>query len=295
MLTREFFFWGAAPVPGRKIDNSPVLIICSLIRYVLWSFKLRKKLPSWPSFQSEFFYHFNAMLARQKNLKDQYNLATFLNPTEKNKLKKSLKLLYFCCLISSLCRIVMALGGAKAETETDEELMDVGNDGEGGDNGIGDQVDEEALLREAEKLLQSPSSLKDKVEQKLIANPVTRPGSVLSLVGSLIINPERGTGIGNTDSGPENGTGTRTDTGTESSSGCNNDKGNDAFKGKIIHQQVATKPNGSKEPPHIQSVSDSKDTGTGTGPDFFKKKTELVHEYRQCKSKLEACVCIGLW
>jgi hypothetical protein len=143
----------------------------------------------------------------------------------------------------------MALGGAKAETETDEELMDVGNDGEGGDNGIGDLVDEDDLLKDADKLLQSPSSLKDKVAQKLIANPVTRPGSVLSLVGSLIINPDRGTGIGNTDTGPENSTGTRTDTGIETSTGCNNDKGSDAFKGKIINQQAATKPNGSEELP----------------------------------------------
>jgi hypothetical protein len=68
-MTREFFFWGAAPDRGRKIDNVPVLIICSLIRYVLWSFKLRKKLPSWPSFQSEFFYLFNAMLASSKKFK----------------------------------------------------------------------------------------------------------------------------------------------------------------------------------------------------------------------------------
>jgi hypothetical protein len=67
--TLEFSFWGVAPEPGRKIDNVPVLIICSLIRYTLWTFKLRKKLPSWPSFQSEFFYHLNSMLASPKKFK----------------------------------------------------------------------------------------------------------------------------------------------------------------------------------------------------------------------------------
>jgi hypothetical protein len=116
----------------------------------------------------------------------------------------------------------MASGSAKAETtETDEELMDVGNDGDGGDNGSGELVDEDDLLKDADKLLQSPSSLKEKVAQKLIADPVTRPGSVSSNVGSLIINPDRGAGIGNSDTGPKTSTGTSTDTSTEINTGCN--------------------------------------------------------------------------
>jgi hypothetical protein len=56
------FLTGLWETDGRKEFSNCVAIVCSVLKYCLWIFKLRKKLPSWHSFESEFFYFFNVML-----------------------------------------------------------------------------------------------------------------------------------------------------------------------------------------------------------------------------------------
>jgi hypothetical protein len=59
---KEIYFTGILS-DGTKDDFVlPVFLICCVIKYTLWNFKLRHKLPGWYSFHSEFFYTFNLIV-----------------------------------------------------------------------------------------------------------------------------------------------------------------------------------------------------------------------------------------
>jgi hypothetical protein len=67
-VTKNIFFTGIMNEENSTL-SLPVLLICSLLKYILWIFKLRKKLPSWPSFNSEFFYYFNVLIESSRKFK----------------------------------------------------------------------------------------------------------------------------------------------------------------------------------------------------------------------------------
>jgi hypothetical protein len=57
-----FFFTGCYRIDNRNELSVPVLIIFNVLRYAVWNFKLRKKLPSWHGLNSEFLYVFDTIL-----------------------------------------------------------------------------------------------------------------------------------------------------------------------------------------------------------------------------------------
>jgi hypothetical protein len=57
---------------GDKVFFSrPVLIVFNILRFILWNFKLRKKLPTWPSVCSEFYYFFNTLIKCSRKFQDE--------------------------------------------------------------------------------------------------------------------------------------------------------------------------------------------------------------------------------
>jgi hypothetical protein len=67
-IDKTLFFTGAMYTDTNQLINfqKPVLIVFSLLRYCLWNFKLRKKLPTWHGITSEFFYHMHIMSLSSK-------------------------------------------------------------------------------------------------------------------------------------------------------------------------------------------------------------------------------------
>jgi hypothetical protein len=68
-VDKSVFFTGSKRDDDRDayIFREEVLIIFSLIRFVFWCFKTRKKLPSWHGVCGDFFYTLNVMLKSSKN------------------------------------------------------------------------------------------------------------------------------------------------------------------------------------------------------------------------------------
>jgi hypothetical protein len=59
---KEIYFTGIVH-DGTKDDFVlPVFLVCCILKYTLWNFKLKHKLPGWYSFHSEFFYTFNLII-----------------------------------------------------------------------------------------------------------------------------------------------------------------------------------------------------------------------------------------
>jgi hypothetical protein len=71
-VKKTVFFTGIVD-EEKKVFSLPIFFICSLLKYILWVFKLKKKLPNWPSFNSEFLYHFNILMASSLKLSDVIN------------------------------------------------------------------------------------------------------------------------------------------------------------------------------------------------------------------------------
>jgi hypothetical protein len=71
-VKKTVFFTGTVD-EEKNIFSPPILFICSLLKYILWFFKLKKKLPNWPSFNSEFLYHFNILMASSWKLNEIVN------------------------------------------------------------------------------------------------------------------------------------------------------------------------------------------------------------------------------
>jgi hypothetical protein len=67
--TRTLFFTG---IVGTNVKNFslPVLLVLSLFKYILWNFKLRKKLPSWPSLNNEFLYMFDIITKSSRKIQE---------------------------------------------------------------------------------------------------------------------------------------------------------------------------------------------------------------------------------
>jgi phage-related protein len=59
---RDTYFTGIVFTASKNEFSLPVFVICCLMKYIFWCFKLKNKLPTWHSFNSEFFYVFNVML-----------------------------------------------------------------------------------------------------------------------------------------------------------------------------------------------------------------------------------------
>jgi hypothetical protein len=75
-LGKKMFFTGVVR-DGDTYASAAVLTVCKLLQYVLWSFKLRKKLPTWPSFKSEFLYMHNIILLSSPKYRDEVTRCTF--------------------------------------------------------------------------------------------------------------------------------------------------------------------------------------------------------------------------
>jgi hypothetical protein len=67
----QFFFTGCYQINNRYELSVLVLIIFNVLRYAVWNFKLRKKLPSWHGLNSEFLYCFDTIL----NVSRKFNAA----------------------------------------------------------------------------------------------------------------------------------------------------------------------------------------------------------------------------
>jgi hypothetical protein len=52
------FFSGCVMLQNKRVHIRPLSMVFNILRFILWNFKLRKKLPTWPSVVSEFFYFF---------------------------------------------------------------------------------------------------------------------------------------------------------------------------------------------------------------------------------------------
>jgi hypothetical protein len=65
VVTKELFFTG---IRDNKFELA-TLIVMSVIKFCLWQFKLRKKVPSWYAFISDFNFIFNSLTASSKRLK----------------------------------------------------------------------------------------------------------------------------------------------------------------------------------------------------------------------------------
>jgi hypothetical protein len=57
----------------KMVFSFPLAIVCGLIKFVLWNFKLRKRLPTWPSVVSDFFFIFSSMLGASRTFEDDVN------------------------------------------------------------------------------------------------------------------------------------------------------------------------------------------------------------------------------
>jgi hypothetical protein len=63
----------------------PLAIIGGLFKFVLWNFKLRKRLPTWPSVVSDFFFIFSSMLGASRKFEGEVNRCNlFKRSTEEN-------------------------------------------------------------------------------------------------------------------------------------------------------------------------------------------------------------------
>jgi hypothetical protein len=65
VLTKELFFTGTRENKFELVT----LIVMSVIKFCLWQFKLRKKVPTWYAFISDFNFIFNSLTASSKKLK----------------------------------------------------------------------------------------------------------------------------------------------------------------------------------------------------------------------------------
>jgi exonuclease III len=66
VLSKAYFFTGEDDT-GTFYDT--VFLLVSLFKYALWQFKLRKKVPSWPSLRHEFLYLLNIIMGSNKAIR----------------------------------------------------------------------------------------------------------------------------------------------------------------------------------------------------------------------------------
>jgi hypothetical protein len=57
-MSKKFFFTGCTDEGGTTVFSRPAAIVFNVLSFVLWNFKLRKKLPTWPGVIAEFFLYF---------------------------------------------------------------------------------------------------------------------------------------------------------------------------------------------------------------------------------------------
>jgi hypothetical protein len=65
----SYYLTGCYNPDNSKEISVPVLIIFNVLRYAIWIFKIRKKLPSWHGLNSEFLYIFDTILRVSKKFK----------------------------------------------------------------------------------------------------------------------------------------------------------------------------------------------------------------------------------
>jgi hypothetical protein len=65
-MSKSNFFTGVDDT-GTFYDT--VFLVVSLFKYALWQFKLRKKVPSWPSLKHEFLYLLNILMGSNKTIR----------------------------------------------------------------------------------------------------------------------------------------------------------------------------------------------------------------------------------
>jgi hypothetical protein len=65
------FFSGCVTLQNKLVHIRPLSIVFNVLRFILWNFKLRKKLPTWPSVVSEFFYFFNVLLKCSRKFQEE--------------------------------------------------------------------------------------------------------------------------------------------------------------------------------------------------------------------------------
>jgi hypothetical protein len=148
-------------------------------------------------------------------------------------------------LISILCRSGMASGEESTDNIlklTEEELMDTG-----------EQARVEDIMKNADGLLNSPSSRKENVK-KLPVVDKNRAGSVSALVSNLDI----GTG-----SSSQPGAGLGAGTGTESSN----------ISVPLPNINITQQPNGSESLARIQSIQVTNHGSNNTDPDIHRSAT----------------------
>jgi hypothetical protein len=69
-ITKTIYF------TGTDSDNNfiePVFVTCNVFRYILWTFKLKNKLPSWPAFINDFQYLMSILCGSNKKLRTRIN------------------------------------------------------------------------------------------------------------------------------------------------------------------------------------------------------------------------------
>jgi hypothetical protein len=64
-LTKELFFTGIS----EHVADEGFFVVATVLKYILWQFKLRKKLPSWPAVESELNYTLGIIMGSSKKLK----------------------------------------------------------------------------------------------------------------------------------------------------------------------------------------------------------------------------------
>jgi hypothetical protein len=179
-----FFLSGCEIRRDKLVYSKPVSIIFNILRFILWNFKLRKKLPTWPSVVSEFIIISMCCLNVLGTFKKKFSLVIVSSTTGNNKA------IIFAVhiLINLLCRkhmetdgLVPPHNGGRAE----DNPMDVNGRGEG-DKQPETQEELEELMQEAEKLLGSLAPHKDPKNSNALVQFC--PRSVSSLVNSLNLN-----------------------------------------------------------------------------------------------------------
>jgi hypothetical protein len=58
---------------NKLVFSLPLAIVCGLLKFVLCNFKLRKRLPTWPSVVSDFFFIFSSMIGASRTFEDDVN------------------------------------------------------------------------------------------------------------------------------------------------------------------------------------------------------------------------------
>jgi hypothetical protein len=72
------FFSGCVSRQNKLFHSRPLSIVFNILRFILWNFKLRKKLPTWPSAVSEFFYLFNIILKCSRKFQEEVYTCNYL-------------------------------------------------------------------------------------------------------------------------------------------------------------------------------------------------------------------------